>query len=404
MEIQTESKLSQFKNKVFDTLFEFIRKGKYFVVLFWIIVSIISAFFAFQTFHLTTIVFEPPKGSTADISKKLYEELYPTHTNYEMTVIVTVKEDGQNVNTQEYHDFILKLNETVNKHNPQLVLNIYSEMSADVNVTKYLMENDTAIYIVNTYLENAGDLIKDLQKTIPSINPSGYRTSVSGNAAGGLEASQILIHDMKRMESIMLPIVLLIFLYVIRNIVLMVIPLINLVIIFLTTFASIYPIAKYITYFSISPCLNLTLIVAMSVDYSLFLLSRFSEEIRKNQSYTEAVKLMFRHSGRIIVTSGFVLICSFASCCFYSVTVVQTLGYGCILTLTFTVFVNVTITPALLLIFPKFFSIRGLIPCSKTCVKISNSTGSSFWHYQAKWMSKPKNSWTVLPVATKNIW
>ena len=396
MEIQTESKLSQFKNKLFDNLFEFIHKFKYFVVLFWIILSIISAFFAFDTFQLTTTNFDAPKGSLAEKSNELYETLYPTHNDYEMTVIVTVREDGGEINTPEYHNFINELNKTINNHNPQLVLNIYSEMSVEVNITKYLSENDTAVMIVNSNSEDTADMVRDINKQIKIINPVGYRTKVSGNVAGSLETSQIMIKDMKKMEGVMLPIVILIFLYVVRNIVLMVIPLMNLIIIFLTTFASIYPIAKFSVYFSVSPCVNLTLAVAMSVDYSLFLLSRFSEELRKKQSYTEAVKLMFRHSGRIIVTSGFVLICSFASCCFYNVNVVRTLGMGCILTLFFTVFVNVTVTPSMLLIFPKFFSLKGLIPCSEKCKKSSDNVGSSFWHYQAKWMAKPKNSWTVL--------
>ena len=111
MEIQTESKLSQFKNKLFDGLFEFIRRFKYLVVLFWIIVSIVSAFYAFQTFQLTTTEFTAPKGSSVEKANQLYEELYPTHNNYEMTVIVSVNENGGDVNTPEYHDFVLKLNE-----------------------------------------------------------------------------------------------------------------------------------------------------------------------------------------------------------------------------------------------------------------------------------------------------
>ena len=268
--MKEESKLNTLKNQLFDNMFELIKKFKYVIFIFWVVTSICCCYFAFETFTLTTTSFEAPKGSWAEASNKLYAELYPTHTDYEMTVIVTTKDDKTNINTPEYRQFIEELNSTVNQYNPQMVLSIYTQLDAEVNITKYLQENETALMIVNSFHEDAADLVRAVKKTIKEKNPEGYTTRVSGNTAGSLETSQLMMSDMKKMESIMIPIVILIFLYVIRNVVLVIIPLINLVIIFMTTFASINPIAKYSEYFSISPCINLSLIVAMSVDYSLF--------------------------------------------------------------------------------------------------------------------------------------
>jgi len=60
-----------------------------------------------------------------------------------------------------------------------------------------------------------------------------------------------------------------------------------------------YPIAKYVVRVTqFTPSLMMSLIIAMSIDYSLFLLSRFLEDFSDLQDKKIAIAQMVKHSGR----------------------------------------------------------------------------------------------------------
>ncbi|BFU25911.1 MmpL efflux pump, putative [Entamoeba histolytica HM-1:IMSS-B] len=391
--------LSNIKNKLFDFLFYIIKKGRYGIIGIWIIIALCCSYFALNIFSLTTVQFSAPPDSLAAKGNIKFEELYPSHSSNEISVVVITKEDGGNVLTETIKELSYQIFETAEQNNATFVLGVYSNLTETIDITDYFVENDTTVILMSSPIDCSSHLIQEVRKTIERFNCDGYRISVTGMTAASMDITKSIIYDMKHMDIFIFPIAIIIFLYVIRNIVLVIIPICNLIIILSTSFGTLYPLAKYSEYYSIAPAINVSLIVAMSVDYSLFLLSRYSEEIRKEQSHEQAVKTMLKQSGRIVATSGIVLMCCFLSCCFYGVTIIVTMGLGCVICLIFTVMVNLTITPSLLLIFPRFFRIKGLIPCNKWCVKYSNNVGSLFWHIQAEWMSKIKNSIVVLFIA-----
>jgi uncharacterized membrane protein YdfJ with MMPL/SSD domain len=60
-----------------------------------------------------------------------------------------------------------------------------------------------------------------------------------------------------------------------------------------------YPIAKYVVRVTqFTPSLMMSLIIAMSIDYSLFLLSRFIEDFSYLQDKKIAIAEMVKHPGR----------------------------------------------------------------------------------------------------------
>ena len=73
------------------------------------------------------------------------------------------------------------------------------------------------------------------------------------------------------------------------------------------------PIAKYgMTVASFTPNIMMSLILAMSIDYSLFLLTRFREEVLRGTAKVLAVKKMLMHGGEIVAVSGCTLAITFA--------------------------------------------------------------------------------------------
>ncbi|ETO21499.1 hypothetical protein RFI_15705 [Reticulomyxa filosa] len=107
--------------------------------------------------------------------------------------------------------------------------------------------------------------------------------------------------------------------------------------------------------------------VAMSIDYSLFLLTRFREEIEKQTKRrklndidtTFAIRQMTRWSGKVVAFSGFILSITYIGLVAYPMTMLQTVGLGASIAVLCTILINLTCTPALLLMFPNFFKVLG---------------------------------------------
>lgn len=60
-----------------------------------------------------------------------------------------------------------------------------------------------------------------------------------------------------------------------------------------------YPVAEYMTQVTqFTPSLMMSLIIAMSIDYSLFLLSRYIEDFVKLQDKSITIADMIQYSGR----------------------------------------------------------------------------------------------------------
>jgi len=125
-----------------------------------------------------------------------------------------------------------------------------------------------------------------------------------------------------------------------------------------------------------------SVVIAMSFDWSLFLLSRWREELdtrrlpRKgapdaifyrpapvsSETNEEAVAISLRYAGQTVATSGTVLFACFISMTVLPLMFVQTFGLAAAISLLYTIVANLTLTPSLLLIFRRFFSLDGFIP------------------------------------------
>ena len=99
----------------------------------------------------------------------------------------------------------------------------------------------------------------------------------------------------------------------------------------------------------------MSLVIAISIDYSLFLLTRYREEVEKGKDNYTAVSLMNEHSGHTILVSGLTLVVCFLGLMFFPVNAIASLGLAAGITVVITLITNLSFTPAALLTFGKFF-------------------------------------------------
>lgn len=73
--------------------------------------------------------------------------------------------------------------------------------------------------------------------------------------------------------------------------------------------------------------------IAMSIDYSLFLLTRYVEELQKGQENEEAVKQTVLNAGKIVLTSGTVIIVCLAFLLCFPLSFIRSFGLSAAFTL-----------------------------------------------------------------------
>lgn len=95
----------------------------------------------------------------------------------------------------------------------------------------------------------------------------------------------------------------------------------------------------------------------MSVDYSLFMLSRWNEEMKQGRDVFEATVIAMYHTGHTILVSGLTLAACAMGLMLIPMDLLSSLGYTASIVVFCTMLINLTLTPAMLLWDPcGFFS------------------------------------------------
>ncbi len=181
--------------------------------------------------------------------------------------------------------------------------------------------------------------------------------SVSGISAFLTLMQASVESDLIKTDGISMPIAILILAVVLKSLRLLIIPLTALIVSCLCSFALTYIVAQFLDVIFITPSLMMSLLVASSIDSSLFLLSRYREELLDAQRIDQhaAVVAAMRTGGHTVFVSGLTLSVCFAGLILLPLSNMQSLGIGASLAILVATIVNLTLVPALLLTAKNFF-------------------------------------------------
>ncbi|RNF25992.1 MmpL efflux pump [Trypanosoma conorhini] len=180
---------------------------------------------------------------------------------------------------------------------------------------------------------------------------------VSGDAAGGI------LEDLVRVDAISLPMAFLVLTCCLGSARLLLVPFLALPCTVSIAFSIMYPISFFLEVSSFAPELTLGVVAALSIDYSLFILTRFREQVllqelllgRSPQTEWVVVRNTATLTADNICVSGLTVALSVGSLLFVPVTFLSTLGLTMCVTVVCAIFVSLTLQPALLLVFYDFF-------------------------------------------------
>jgi uncharacterized membrane protein YdfJ with MMPL/SSD domain len=234
---------------------------------------------------------------------------------------------------------------------------------ADSPVDELLSEDGTKTLMIVTLTEDEEGAVEEASELAAEVEPpDGVEMLVTGIPQLYHEFNEQIERDLIRGELISLPIALLILLAVFGTIVGAILPILVVGIALPSTYAVVSLLAG-VTDVSIF-VMNLASMIglALAIDYSLFMVSRFREEI-EHHSVEIAVERMMGSVGKAVAVSGIAVAIGLSSLIVFEAEALRSMGIGGVITVVSTLLYGLTVLPAVLgMLGPRVNRLRVPLP------------------------------------------
>ncbi len=211
---------------------------------------------------------------------------------------------------------------------------------------------------------------------------------VTGSLVISTDFDNALKNDQVRAELIGIPLSLIILLFVFGTFTAAILPMVIALLMMTLATATSFWLSDWwffgLTQYSIS---MISLIgIAVSIDYSLFMISRFREELDSGAEVEDAVAKMMDTAGRAVLFSGATVAISLCSLFYFTATHMPSMAMGGFLAVLGSLIYSLTVLPAMLsYLGPKIDSLKVPIPGA--------NTKSQFWEKFSTTVMKRPISW-----------
>lgn len=218
---------------------------------------------------------------------------------------------------------------------------------------------------------------------------------VIGQGALGAAASAKTKQDIAAAEHWNLPIVLIVLLAVFGSLAAAAIPLALGIGTVIVTMGLVYLLSLF-TQMSVFVTSTVSMFgIALAIDYSLFILMRFREELRAGRQPQEAVDAAMATSGLAVVLSGLTVVASLTGIYLIDTPVLVSMATGAILAVSVAVLAAVSLTPVVLAVFGRAVAKRSAM---LHWARGPHSVQSRFWTKWTAWVMR--RPWVSAAVAT----
>ncbi len=206
--------------------------------------------------------------------------------------------------------------------------------------------------------------LADLDAIRPLLHADPPATTQIGGIVPFLEeASAQISEDITRAEMISLPILLVLLILIFRGVVAALTPLLVGILAVLGAFVSVRLLAQ-VTDVSVFAINIITMLgLGMAIDYSLFIVSRFREELAAGRSTSDAVAAALSRAGRTVLVSGLTVALALASLLVFPMDFLKSMAWGGMSAVLVAMLAALTALPALLAVLgPRVNSLRVRLP------------------------------------------
>ncbi len=200
-------------------------------------------------------------------------------------------------------------------------------------------------------LEDAERNIEHVFAAIDEVSTDdGFRVLIVGSASSSYETNEFATHDLEQGERFGVPVALLILLVLFGAVVAALVPIglaivgIGIALGLAALIGQVYELVFFVT-------LMITMIgLAVGIDYSLLMISRFRDELNKGLPVAEAVERTGATAGRTVLFSGVTVVIALLGLFIVPMGFFRSLGLGAVLVVIVELAATLTLLPALLVL------------------------------------------------------
>jgi uncharacterized membrane protein YdfJ with MMPL/SSD domain len=210
------------------------------------------------------------------------------------------------------------------------------------------MSGDAAYVVVELDMtdEQSVAIVEDLRADI--VPPSGYTYQLTGYGPITRDSAVQSEKDLQRAETVSLPIAALILVLVFASVIAAGMPLLVAGLAIPSSLALIYLVAQQVEMSIFVLNIATMLGLALAIDYSLFIVSRFREELRRGRTVGEAVERAVATSGKAVAFSGVAVAIGLSGLLLFTAPAIRSIGIAGALVALCSVVYALTFLPAVL--------------------------------------------------------
>ena len=350
----------------------FIHRARWFILVFWILALGASVSFAATiSSKLQSSIAQPSDTESAHVSQQLVGTFHQPQSQ----VLVVFRSTSAVVTDTTYQ---AEIQGFINRaQGVTHVVSAQQQAPAADGHTTFVMVG------FNQDDETTAKVVPDFQKLLPTAGPA--TAALTGTAVVDSELTQTASHDLEHVEAVSLPITLLVLLVVFGTLIAAAMPLglalfaLPVALALMTVINTIVPLNIFV--------LNIATIMGLgiSIDYSLFIVRRYREEMALGHVGDEAIGRTLATAGEAILFSAITVMIGFAGLFLLRTPFMTAIGIGGAVTVGCSALAALTLLPAVLSIAgPRVNALRVPLLWRLTLPHPKQDIQRGFWHWLAQ--------------------
>ncbi|CAN5703590.1 MMPL family transporter [soil metagenome] len=281
---------------------------------------------------------DDPNSESQLINDRVTEELGRQSTD----LVALYSSDTLSVDDPAFEQAVVEVTDTIRDRPEVELVTTYYETEADNLVST----DGSATYVPIRFVAGTDDDV--ISEVRDQLAAPGLTTQVGGSAAIDLDINDRIGPDIAKAEMIAMPILLIALLIVLGNVVAALIPLVIGGLAILGAFTVLRVVSAYTELSAFSINIITILGLGLAVDYGLFMVSRFREELDRGATTADAVSRTMATAGRTVAVSGVIVGLSLSSLLIFPQVLLRSMGLGGAAAVLVAMVVSLTVLPAML--------------------------------------------------------
>ena len=254
------------------------------------------------------------------------------------------------------------------------------QTAASTGDASFISRDGQATFAVLSFDANT----EQVQRMIPAVRarlaPTSLTTYLTGDSAVYADIERISAEDLRTAESYTLPIAVFVLVLIFGTLVAAALPVIGGGMAVTVTLGTFWVLAQFVDISVFAMNVATLLGLAVGIDYSLFMVGRFREELGSGRTVAEAVEITVERAGRSIFFSGLTVVIGLLGLVVIPFMSMRSMGLGGALVVIFSVLSALTLLPALL----------GMLGSRVNRLRVIGRSGKegAFWGRWSDWVMR----------------